>query len=182
MMPMEPAKAVMMVRPFLVIRLFADSASAVEKAHRGLADGLARGVHLLFRGEVGIGIRADDAVGEDVHRARGVLGRQLRVVVTMMTRRSCGDLREQVHDLHRGMGVRAPVGSSASTISGSLMSARAMATRIWPPESWLGLFKCSGQPTDARPPWRGGCARPSPRPSVSASSTFCRMVWCGMRL
>lgn len=79
----------------------------------------------------------------------------------------------------------APVGSSASTISGSLMSARAMATRcIWPPESWLGfLFKCSDSPTDARASLarRVRSAFPTPE-SVSASSTFCRMVWCGMRL
>ena len=31
MMPMEPAKAVMAVRPFLVMRLLADRASAVRK-------------------------------------------------------------------------------------------------------------------------------------------------------
>ena len=76
-----------------------------EKAHRGLADGLARGVHLLFRGEVGIGIRADDAVGE-VHRARGVLGRQLRVVGDHDDQAILGDLREQVHDLHGSMGIQ----------------------------------------------------------------------------
>ena len=75
------------------------------KAHRGLADGLARGVHLLFRGEVGIGIRADDAVGE-VHRARGVLGRQLRVVGDHDDQAILGDLREQVHDLHGSMGIQ----------------------------------------------------------------------------
>ncbi len=40
MMPMEPAKAVMMVRPFLVIRLFADSASAVGKLIEVLRMGL----------------------------------------------------------------------------------------------------------------------------------------------
>ena len=35
---------------------------------------------------------------------------------------------------------RAPVGSSAKRILGSLTMARAMATRWhWPPESWLGL-------------------------------------------
>ena len=76
-----------------------------EKAHRGLADGLARGVHFRFRGEIGVGVRADDAVGE-VHRARGVLGRQLRVVGDHDDQTVLGDLREQVHDLHRGMGVK----------------------------------------------------------------------------
>ena len=76
-----------------------------EKAHRGLADGLARGVHFRFRGEIGVGVRADDAVGE-VHRARGVLGRQLRVVGDHYDQTVLGDLREQVHDLHRGVGVK----------------------------------------------------------------------------
>ena len=42
MMPMEPAKAVMMVRPFLVMRLLKDRASAVRKLmdvrHTGLRD------------------------------------------------------------------------------------------------------------------------------------------------
>ena len=34
---------------------------------------------------------------------------------------------------------RLPVGSSASRIDGSLISARAMATRCcWPPDSWFG--------------------------------------------
>ena len=40
MMPMEPANAVMMVRPFLVRRLFADSASAVRKLIEVLRMGL----------------------------------------------------------------------------------------------------------------------------------------------
>ncbi len=79
----------------------------------------------------------------------------------------------------------APVGSSASTISGSLMSARAMATRcIWPPESWLGrLFTCSPRPTasSASRARRVRSAFPTPD-NVRASSTFCRMLWCGMRL
>jgi hypothetical protein len=36
---------------------------------------------------------------------------------------------------------RLPVGSSASRISGSAISERAIATRcIWPPESWLGVW------------------------------------------
>ena len=46
MMPIEPAKAVMMVRPFFVMRLFAESDSAVRKLMderlRGAAEALAR--------------------------------------------------------------------------------------------------------------------------------------------
>ena len=79
----------------------------------------------------------------------------------------------------------APVGSSASRISGSLMRARAMATRcICPPESWLGfLFTCSARPT--RPNASSARLRRSARDtpdSVSASSTLESTVWCGMRL
>ena len=62
-------------------------------------------MHFRFRGEIGVCVRADDAVGE-VHRARGVLGRQLRVVGDHDDQTVLGDLSEQVHDLHRGMGVK----------------------------------------------------------------------------
>ena len=41
MMPMEPAKAVMMVRPFFVMRLLNDSDSAVKKLMRVLFAGFA---------------------------------------------------------------------------------------------------------------------------------------------
>ena len=79
----------------------------------------------------------------------------------------------------------APVGSSASKISGSLTSARAIATRcICPPDIWLG-FLCSWSP---RPTFFSACTARFLRSdlltpeSVSASSTFCRTVWCGIRL
>ena len=53
---------------------------------------------------------------------------------------------------------RLPVGSSASSSSGSLTSARAMATRCcWPPESWFGVW----------------CAR-APRPTASSSACALR--------
>ena len=79
----------------------------------------------------------------------------------------------------------APVGSSASTISGSLISARAMATRcICPPDSWEGrLCECSAKPTVSRAARarRRRCPRETPE-SVSASSTLATTLWCGIRL
>ena len=79
----------------------------------------------------------------------------------------------------------APVGSSASRMSGSLMSARAMATRcICPPDICAGfLFTCSPRPTRSS----ASCARRrrSSRDTpdrVSASSTLASTVWWGIRL
>ena len=105
--------------------------------------------------------------------------------VTMITRRwratscsrsiTCTDVVES----------NAPVGSSASTISGSLISARAMATRcICPPDSWEGrLCECSAKPTVSRAARarRRRCPRETPE-SVSASSTLATTLWCGIRL
>ena len=78
----------------------------------------------------------------------------------------------------------APVGSSASTISGSFMRARAIATLCaWPPESWLGrLCILSLRPTLSRASiallLRSRLETPE---IISASSTFCNTVWWGMR-
>ena len=75
---------------------------------------------------------------------------------------------------------RAPVGSSASTISGSFTRARAIATRcIWPPESWLGrLSTCWDSPTRSRAARaRSRRSVPEMPDSVSASSTFESTVW-----
>ena len=60
-----------------------------------------------------------------------------------------------------------------------------MATRcIWPPDSWLGrLFTWSASPTEARASFARRVRSAFPTPDrVRASSTFCRMVWWGMRL
>ena len=79
----------------------------------------------------------------------------------------------------------APVGSSASRMSGSLTSARAMATRcIWPPDIWFG-FLSSWSP---RPTLSSALTARSRRSllltpeSVSASSTLLSTVWCGIKL
>ena len=79
----------------------------------------------------------------------------------------------------------APVGSSASRMSGSFTSARAMATRcICPPDIWFGfLFSWSPSPTSvsACTARRRRSALLTPE-SVSASSTLLSTVWWGMRL
>ena len=79
----------------------------------------------------------------------------------------------------------APVGSSARRMSGSLMRARAMATRcIWPPDIWLGfLFSWSPRPTRSSASFarRRRSALDTPA-RVSASSTLASTVWWGMRL
>ena len=78
----------------------------------------------------------------------------------------------------------APVGSSASTISGSFINALAIATLCaCPPESWLGLaFILSPSPTfsNASIARRLRSSLSTPEMS-SASSTFCNMVWWGIR-
>ena len=79
---------------------------------------------------------------------------------------------------------RAPVGSSARMMSGSLTRARAMATRcIWPPDIWLGFFfSWFPSPTRSRASLarRRRSALGTPE-RVRASSTFCSTVWWGMR-
>ena len=80
---------------------------------------------------------------------------------------------------------RAPVGSSASRISGSLTRALAIATRcIWPPESWLGrLWMWSARPTSVSASTARRRRSPGETPArVSASSTLASTLWCGMRL
>ena len=79
----------------------------------------------------------------------------------------------------------APVGSSARIISGSFTSARAMATRcICPPDISLGrLFSCDSRPTSASAFFARSRRSAFETPErVSASSTFCSTVWCGIRL
>ena len=54
MMPIEPAKAVMMVRPFFVMRLLNDSDSAVKKLMRVLPAGLAARAGGSMAGSTGL--------------------------------------------------------------------------------------------------------------------------------
>ncbi len=184
MMPMDPAKAVMSVRPFFVMRLLNDSASAVSGP-------------IEVRRTFLVDSRISSAVGSKgsvSDRMTPSARLTMRVAycsassglwVTMTTRRSLAISVSRSMIWTEVLESRAPVGSSASTISGSLMRARAMATRcIWPPESWLGrLFTWSPRPT--RSSSAMARVRRSSRltpDSVSASSTLASTVWWGMRL
>ena len=80
---------------------------------------------------------------------------------------------------------KAPVGSSANKISGSLTSARAIATRcICPPESWFGfLWICWPKPTFVSASIAFCLLSVLETPEiVSASSTLAKIVWCGIKL
>ena len=176
-MPIEPAKAVMAVRPFLVMRFRAESPSAVTKLIEVLRVGLAsrRVASATSKGSESSVILPSARLTMRVAYWYASSG----LCVTMMTRRSRATSLSRSMTCTDVVESKAPVGSSASTISGSLIRARAMATRcICPPESWLGrLFTCSPRPTASsalRARWRRS-AWPTPV-SVSASSTFSKMV------
>ena len=102
MMPMDPAKAVSRVRPFLVPRFW----KLREGGGEGHGDLL-----VLFRGAlgllvgVGIGV-ADDRPVPQAHDAGGVPLGQLLVVGDHHHQGVLGDLLEQVHDLHAGLAVQ----------------------------------------------------------------------------
>ena len=75
---------------------------------------------------------------------------------------------------------RAPVGSSAKTISGLLTNALAIATRcICPPDNWLGFLVYSPfKPTKSRASFALLVLSSFLMPEiVNASSTFLIMVW-----
>ena len=182
-MPIEPAKAVMAVRPFLVMRFRAESPSAVTKLIEVLRVGLAsrRAASAASKGSESSVTLPSARLTMRVAYWYASSG----LCVTMMTRRSRATSLSKSITCTDVVESKAPVGSSASTISGSLIKARAMATRcICPPESWFGrLSTCSPRPTVSsalRARWRRS-ACPTPV-SVSASSTFSKMLWCGMRL
>ena len=176
-MPIDPAKAVMAVRPFLVIRLRAESPSAVTKLIEVLRVGLAsrRVASATSKGSESSVILPSARLTMRVAYWYASSG----LCVTIITRRSRATSLSKSMTCTDVVESKAPVGSSASTISGSLIRARAMATRcICPPDSWLGrLLTCSPRPTfsnASRARWRRS-AWPTPV-SVSASSTFSKMV------
>ena len=79
----------------------------------------------------------------------------------------------------------APVGSSASTISGSFINARAIATLcICPPLNWFGNLRTwSSSPTslNASSARFFRSERDTPL-KVKANSTLANTVWCGIKL
>ena len=184
MMPMEPANAVMSVRPFFVMRFLNDSASAVGNDIFVRRAGLSlsrKSSAVGWKGSVSLLMTPSARFTMRVAYCSANSG----LCVTMMTRRSLAISVSRSMIWTLVFESRAPVGSSARRISGSLMRARAMATRcIWPPESWLGfLFTCSPRPTrsSARMARSRRSVRDTPD-SVSANSTLASTVWWGMRL
>ena len=183
MMPMDPAKEVMRVRPFFVIRLLADRDRAVRKPIEVRRAGLAsrRSCAVGTKGSESATMQPSASSTMRVAYSWASSG----LCVTMMTRRSRATSRSRSMTCTLVLESRAPVGSSASRISGSLMRARAMATRcIWPPDICEGfLWTWSFRPTRSRA--SRARLRRSERDTpdrVSASSTFARTLWCGIRL
>ena len=129
MMPMLPAKAVISVRPFFVSRFLNDSDRAVKN------DMLVRRACLASRrgsfsaagsnGRVSLRMTPSANVTMRVAYCSASSG----LCVTMMTRRSLAISVSRSIICTLVLESSAPVGSSASRISGSLISARAMATR-----------------------------------------------------
>ena len=183
MMPMLPAKAVIKVRPFLVIRLLNDSASAVKndiEVCRTLPSSTrssASGSKGLVSSITWPSLRCTTRVA--------YCSANSGLWVTMTTSRSAAISVSSAMICRLVVESSAPVGSSASRISGSFTSARAIATRcIWPPESWLGrLWMWSRSPTSSSASMAR--ARRSLRLTparVRANSTLASTVWCGIRL
>ena len=194
MMPMDPAKAVRVVRPFLVKRFFSDRPKEVASDMEGLRSFLPR--------------RASSSAASAARSASssaGERGFESWVICPSSTRM----MREEYRSARAGLWVTmtmrrsllislsssmtwtlvsvssAPVGSSARMMSGSLTMARAMATRcICPPDispgflkSWLPRPTLSRASTARSRRW----ARLTPE-RVRASSTLRSTVWWGMRL
>ena len=173
MMPIDPAKEVIRVRPFFVMRLLKDSARAVRKP-----------IEVRLAGFASRTSSVPGVNGSESATIRPSASSTMRVAywwassglwVTMMTRRSLATSRSRSMTCTLVFESRAPVGSSARRISGSLMRARAMATRcICPPDIWEGSLRtCSDSPTRSRA--SRARLRRSPRDTpdrVRASSTL----------
>ena len=183
MMPMDPAKEVMRVRPFFVIRLLKDRDRAVRKPMEVRRAGLASRRSSVAGTKGSESATMEPSASSTMRVAYWWASSGL--CVTMMTRRSRATSRSRSMTCTLVLESRAPVGSSASRISGSLMRARAIATRcIWPPDIWEGfLWTCSASPTRVRA--SRARLRRSERETpdrVRASSTLARTLWWGIRL
>lgn len=184
MMPIEPANAVSRVRAFFVIRLCSDRLMAVAK----LMD-----VCSLTLTVTGADV-SDSVQGLSSPTILPSSRRTVRVAyfdassglcVTMMMSLSFAISCSRFMICTLVSLSSAPVGSSASRMSGLLTMARAMATRcIWPPDIWFGaLSSWSPRPTfSSASTARARRSSPETPESVSASSTLASTLWCGMRL
>ena len=182
---MEPANAVRIVRAFLVIRLFRLSDSAVrndmDAFPRFLCSGGASCLVSGVNGSESPMILPSFNFTIRVEYSSASSG----LCVTIMTRRSCATSFRSSITCTLVSVSSAPVGSSASRMSGLLTSALAIATLcICPPDIWFGfLCACSFKPTFSSASsalfLRSFLEIPL---IVSASSTFASTVWCGIRL
>ena len=181
--PILPANAVKIVRPFLVNKLFNDSDNAV------IIDILILLV-LLFcftflsssiTGSVSLIIcpSFNSIILVEYFLAISALW------VTIITNLSSATSFNNSIICSLVFESNAPVGSSAKTISGLLTKARAIATLcIWPPDIWFGLlFMWSAKPTFAKASFALFLLSCLFTPDkVSANSTFCKIDWCGIKL
>ena len=147
-MPIEPAKLVRMVLPFLVNRFFRDSPKAVLRFMEGIFLSAPDGV---FRESASSARISESVSGME---SEVLFPSSMRMIlveyfsassglcVTMITRRSL-EISFRISITCTLVAVSsAPVGSSASTMSGLLTIALAMATRcICPPLISLGRFR-----------------------------------------
>ena len=133
-MPIEPANAVISVRPFLVMRLLNERPSAVRSDIEVLREGLASRRATLATSNGSESAVTWPSANSTIRVAYWWASSGL--CVTIITRRSCATSLSKSITCTEVDESSAPVGSSASRISGSFTRARAIATRcICPPES-----------------------------------------------
>ena len=143
--PIDPAKAVRAVRPFLLIRLENESERAVRKLIEVLvptSDSPIFVLALLFSSSAVTGFlssRIEPSLSVIILFA--YCSASAGLCVTMITSLSLAISCNRFITWIPVSVSSAPVGSSASTISGLFTRALAIATRcICPPESWLGFL------------------------------------------
>ena len=143
MIPMDPAKAVMNVRPFFVIRLLNESASAVRR--HDVRRWLVACTRMLLCGRDGVGVGLDLAVAQ-VHDAGRVLIGELRIVGDHDDEAVVGDFGEQVHDLHARLGVEGAGGLVGQQDLGVVDERAGDGHALHlTAESWAGVCRCVGQ-------------------------------------
>jgi len=135
MMPILPAKEVISVRPFFVMRLLKDNAIAVKNDIEVFLTSFSLTRMSPVDGSNGL-VSPTTTPSRRLTMRLAYCSASSGLWVTITTRRSSAIWVSSFMIWTLVVESSAPVGSSASRISGSLMSARAMATRcIWPPES-----------------------------------------------
>ena len=184
MIPIEPAKDVSNVLAFFVFRLLKLRARAVKKDMEDFPIFLCSGSFNVCSSTM------YSSVSERIFPSRKftilvAYSASSGLCVTITTSRSLAtSFRRSMTWILVSLS-SAPVGSSASRISGSFTSALAIATLcIWPPDIWLGLlWSCSPSPTFFSASMARFLLSSFPIPEiVSASSTLDNTVWCGIRL